>query len=414
MPDISQHLILSQTTLNNHSLQGKVAVVTGAGGGIGYEAARALLYLGGSVIIAEINRQSGKSAAKKLSDTFGSKRVMFIHTDIGNRASVQRLVTKALRCFNKVDILINNATIAPLGRVKDVPIATWDASYRVNFRGPVMLIQALITQMLSRNFGVIINISSTGTAYMGAYETFKSAQVQLSTTMDAELEGTDVVAFTIGPGFVPTETAKTGVAKLAPQLGMSLNEFYEINKSAMLSIEEAGTGFAAAAALAKQYQGQEISSLQALRAVGYTGKSEGSMGKPAQLTPKIRQEALRLSKSIHQTFEEQSEGWKSRSLFERQWMLRDFKKHAGMPVDTWDDLLNSLIVSIEGKQTIPDVPLEQLSQYYEHLAELAKGYEKDQKKLEDNLQQIYHWKQEVDTLIGTLSGSSETNLHNAT
>ena len=218
--------ILGQTNLELGRLSGKVALVTRAGGGIGFQTARSLLWLGAFVIIAEINQNAGKQAEKELSREFGQSRIMFLQTDVGSCSSVRRLLRKSHQTFKAVDILINNATIAPLGKVVETPIATWDASYHVNLRGPVMLIQGLLPEMLNRNTGVIINVSSTGTAFMGAYETFKSAQVHLTETLDAELEGSDVVALTIGPGLVPTPTATEAIEELAPKMGMSLDDFY--------------------------------------------------------------------------------------------------------------------------------------------------------------------------------------------
>src|SRR5512134_3669878 len=83
-------------------------------------------------------------------------------------------------------------------------------------------------------------ICSKGTAFLGGYETFKAAQLHLGDTLDAELEGTNVIAYTIGPGLVPTETASKAVAQLAPLMGMSVEEFFALNKNAVLSVEEAG------------------------------------------------------------------------------------------------------------------------------------------------------------------------------
>ena len=120
--------------------------------------------------------------------------------------------------------------------------------------------------MIQRDHGVFACVSSTGTAFLGGYETFKAAQVHLANTLDAELEGTNVIAYTIGPGLVPTETASKAVAQLAPQMGMSVEEFFEMNKGAVLSVEEAGAGFAASIVFAEKFRGQEISSIQALKA----------------------------------------------------------------------------------------------------------------------------------------------------
>jgi NAD(P)-dependent dehydrogenase (short-subunit alcohol dehydrogenase family) len=390
-------LLVSQTGLAENTLAGKVAIVTGAGGGIGYEAARALLWLGAKVVIAEIDEDKGRTAAQKLSEEFGSGIALFVHTNVGDEQSIRYLANQSINQFGKVDIVINNATIARLGLVVDVPIEDWDASYRVNLRGPVLMARAFLPGMLERDSGVFVNVSSTGTAFMGAYETFKAAQVHLTNTLDAELEGTAVVAFTIGPGLVPTETATTAIAELAPQLGMDPQEFFEKNAGAVLSVEEAGVGFAVAVALAEQFRGQEISSIQALKAVNLLGGTAASTG---QILSKEQWRLARaLCKRVQTTLAEQSEGWKGRSLFERQWVIRDFKKTAGMPVEAWLDALEGLNTALSlPKGEIPNLPLEKLAGYYAHLGDLARGYEKDPLKLEENLRFIQSWQADVEEL----------------
>jgi NAD(P)-dependent dehydrogenase (short-subunit alcohol dehydrogenase family) len=81
-----------------------------------------LLWLGTSVVFADINKNSGKLAEKILSDEFGVSRVKFFRADVGYRASVQRLTREINTHFKQVKILINNAIIAPLGKVVDTPI----------------------------------------------------------------------------------------------------------------------------------------------------------------------------------------------------------------------------------------------------------------------------------------------------
>lgn len=190
-------------------------------------------------------------------------------------------------------IVINNATIARLGLVVDVPIEAWDASYRVNLRGPALLARAFLPGMLERDAGVFVNVSSTGSAYMGVYETFKAAQVHLTNTLDAELEGTGVIAFTIGPGFVPTETAINAIAELAPQLGMDSQGFFEKNAAAVLTVEEAEAGFAVAVVLAEQFRGVERT-LPVRAPVGYPRFQEDGQdasGSLAGCAPGVRNHA---------------------------------------------------------------------------------------------------------------------------
>lgn len=210
--------LISQLGLSPDTLRGETLIVTGAGGGIGYETACALLWLGANVVIAEINQPLGRNAEVVLEKEFGKDRVLFVTTDVGDEASVKELYKLSVLAFGKVDAVINNATIAVLGNVVDVPIESWDRSYHVNLRGPVLMAKYFIPDMLKRDHGVFACVSSTGTAFLGRYETFKAAQVHLANTLDAELEGTDVIAYTIGPGLVPTETASKAVGQLALQI----------------------------------------------------------------------------------------------------------------------------------------------------------------------------------------------------
>ena len=76
--------LLSQLGLKRDALHGETVVVTGAGGGIGFEAARALLWLGANVVIAEITQQTGRMAEVTLEKEFGKDRVLFVHTDVGD------------------------------------------------------------------------------------------------------------------------------------------------------------------------------------------------------------------------------------------------------------------------------------------------------------------------------------------
>ncbi len=398
-------IITSQVGLKPDALCNETILVTGAGGGIGFEAARALLWLGANVIIAEINETTGAQAGEQLITEFGSGRVLFVHADVGDEASVQNLYQEAVRRFGKVDAVINNATIAALGAVVDLPIEQWDRSYWVNLRGPVLMARAFLPDMILRKHGTFACVSSTGTAFLGGYETFKAAQVHLANTLDAELEGTGVIAFTIGPGLVPTETATRAVEQLAPQLGMSLEQFYELNKNAILTAEEAGAGFAASIVFAERFKGMEISSLQALKAADINfgaddakrdGASDGIEQK-MRSAEQLRQMAA-LCEQVRSTLKEQSEDWKRRSIFERQWVIRDFKKVAGMSVDEWLDALQRLEASLQTDGKIEQIPLKKLADYYNHLADLAKGYEKNQTKLEENLRYVYGWRDEVEKL----------------
>jgi hypothetical protein len=181
-------------------------------------------------------------------------------------------------------------------------------------------------------------------------------------------------------------------------MGLSLDEFYKLNQNAMLTIEEAGAGFAASIVFAEKFRGQEISSMQALKAADINFGSSERLTKTSKIAGGQLDLTRQLCERVHQTLKEQSEDWKRRSIFERQWVIRDFKKTAGMPVEEWLEVLTNLAGELQGSGSITRPPLEKLASYYNHLAELAKGYEKDPVKLEENLRYVYAWKEEVEQL----------------
>ncbi len=393
-------MIIATGMLSKQSLTGKIAVVTGAGGGIGYEACRSLLWLGCRTVIAEINKRTGQQAAQNLNSEFGPDSAFFIRTDVGEECSIRRLAKEAIRHYGKVDIIINNATVATLGPVADVPVKAWDASYRVNLRGPVLMARAFVPDMKKRSYGVFVCVSSLGTAYMGAYESLKAAQVHLSSTLDAELENTGVFAFTIGPGFVPTQTALSALPALASLMGTSMDELRVILKEQTISVEAAGAGFAAAVALAERFKGQETASLPALVAAGIEIPKEDST--KVSFTDQQCAAILGLSRKVRQTLAEQSAGWKQRSIFEQQWLIRSFKKHAGMTVEQWLDLLGRLeqaaaAHSSDGLGAI-HVPPGGLAGYYANLYEMGKGYIKDPAEREKNLAIVRGWQDDAEEL----------------
>jgi NAD(P)-dependent dehydrogenase (short-subunit alcohol dehydrogenase family) len=394
-------MLIATGKLTQTSLAGKIALVTGAGGGIGYEACRALLWLGARVVVAEINKVNGLESVRKLKAEFGPDSAIFVNTDVGDERSVANLQKQALKHYGKVDIVINNATIASLGAVKDIPIKTWDTSYRVNLRGPVLLARAFLPGMLTRKYGVFVCVSSLGTAFMGAYEAMKAAQVHLGSTLDAELENTGVCAFTIGPGFVPTQTAMSAVPQLAGMMGISMDELNVILKEQTISVEAAGAGFAAAVALAGQFKGQETASMPALIAAGIDVPKDGPAIQITYTQDDCNQ-IMDLTRKVRTVLAEQSAGWKQRSIFEQQWLIRGFKKKAGMTVEEWLQTLERLEQASSGQssETLAAIhaPLEALAGYYGYMYEIGKGYIKDPLEREKNLAIVRGWQSDAEAL----------------
>ncbi len=408
--------MISKSNLKSDSLKDEVAIITGAGRGIGYEAARALAWLGANVVIAEIDEKNGKAIEEIINKEIGSGKAFFVKTDIGNEKDIDKLAESSVKKYGKVDIVLNNATVFPMGTVKDTPLESWDFSYRVNLRGPVALARKFLPAMLERKHGTFVCVSSSGAApFMGAYEVFKTAQVELSNTISAEVEGTGVYAFTIGPGISKTPGFVEGGGKVASLMGMSLEELFELNKNAQISPEAAGAGFAIAVAFAEKYHGQEISSIQVLREAGISFTAEenqvqeqtpGKIQEKEKSKPNENRSIHELYEAVMKTYIEQSEGWKKRNLFERQWVSRDFKKTTGLSIDEMQTTLKELGNSL--KTGAPNVefiePLNQLTGYYKHQQEQLKGFEKNPQKLEENLKIIDAWVKDTQALMQVLMG----------
>jgi len=399
-------MLIETGKLNKNMLAGQTAVVTGSGGGIGYEAVRALLWLGASVVIAEINPKTGRAAAAQLGKEFSSDKVQFIQTDVASERSIARMARATIRRFGKVDILINNATVTPLGAVQDVPVKKWDWSYRVNLRGPVLLTQAFLPGMLARKSGVLVSVSSYGPAYMGAYEIFKKAQTELATTLDAELQGTGVIAFTIGPGFVPTATALEGIETVARLYGKDPAEFFEMVKPQTLTAEAAGAGFAAAVALAEQFRGQEIGSIVALNAAGIEIENAATSPMERSYTAEELEDILVKTQSVYQTLEEHVRSWQDFNLFQRQWLQRTFQKDAGMNPEQWLQLLRRLEEKAAAHDSSAvaalDLPITGLINYYQGLYDRAQGFVKDPAEREKQLAIVRSWQTEAELLSAAL------------
>lgn len=397
----NSQILIGTGVLTRQSLAGQTALVTGAGRGIGYEAARSLLWLGAKVVLAELDRKSGYAAEKKLAAEFGAANVLCVLTDVGDEGSVRRLARRSA-AVGQIDIVINNAAATPLGAIAEVPIDRWDLSYRVNLRGPVLLARAFLPGMLQRNRGVFICVSSVGGPYMGPYEVLKTAQVDLARTLDAELEGTNVIAFTIGPGVVKTPGFLAALPQVAKLYGKSPDEFIEMSKEHLLSAEAAGAGFAAAAALAERFRGLEIGSKQALLAAEISIPGLPEPPPLRALSEADWAEAHALATKVRQTLLEQYQGWQQRPIFERQWMLRDFKRFTGATVDDWLKALEELEGGLARRSlaalSAPPVSPARIAAYHRHMQEMLAGYEKNPQKLAEHLQILKGWEAEADRL----------------
>ncbi|HMC81022.1 MAG TPA: glucose 1-dehydrogenase [Acidimicrobiia bacterium] len=192
---------------------GKVAIVTGAGQGLGRAYAEALAAEGGSVVIAEINEGNAKDTAEAITAAGGT--AVAVRTDVTDPDSCAAMVQAAVDQFGTVDILVNNAAIydgLTMDAFEDLDITTWDRVLAVNVKGTWLATRAVAPIMKAKGYGKIVNISST-VAYIGPplllhYVASKGAVVAMTKALAKELGEYGIRVTALAPGMTFTEATK--------------------------------------------------------------------------------------------------------------------------------------------------------------------------------------------------------------
>lgn len=189
---------LPTAAFTGDSLKGRVAVVTGAGGGLGSAIAQRLHAMGASVVLAGIEAPTA----------LPSPDCMGVACDIADSEAVQAMGQAVQARYGRCDILVNNAgTKALPASLEDLPIADWDKVFDVNVRGAFLCARVLAKLMLAQGSGSIINIASIGAQMptrIGAYGPSKAALTGLTRQMAVEWGPRGVRANAVSPGMVRT------------------------------------------------------------------------------------------------------------------------------------------------------------------------------------------------------------------
>ena len=206
---------------------GSVAVVTGAGQGIGAAVARALAGEGAAIVVAARSTDRIERVAKEIVKAGG--KAWAITCDVTDPASVHNLAQAAgRRGGGAVDILINNAGAAHSAPLAKTTLEDWNRVLAVNATGTFLCTQAFLPAMLLRKQGSVVNIASVagldGARYISAYAAAKHAVIGLTRSVAAELEGTGVTCNAVCPAFVDTDMTKESVARVVAKTGKNPDE----------------------------------------------------------------------------------------------------------------------------------------------------------------------------------------------
>ncbi len=417
-------MLIDKTAINRSALQDKVAVITGAGQGIGKETARILAHLGACVVIAEIN-DTGRETEALIRQEGG--RALFVRTDVADAESMHVLHRRVSETFGPVSILANNAEATGLKAVLDLSVEEWDRVLDVNLRGAFLGIKEFLPEMLARKDGIVITFESAeGMPYMSAYLASKVGLRSLALSVAQEVgDESGVSVYCFGPGMVETPGAVAAFKHLAPLYHLTLEEF--IKQSApggkLMSAELCATGLVGTILHAKEFHGEgDAGYVLGLSKLGLD--PEGELWK-TQIAPEpmpaptvqeqIRNEAspraraLTLNRQLEEILETNIREYETLSRFQRPIIKRMFAQGTGLKVEDWLASAQEMTKRLQGGGAIGPAPLQQYGGQLKRLTAFitkqesdARGWIKDPAQLHVALEALQQRKETTTRLEASL------------
>ena len=204
------------------TLNGKVALITGAASGIGHGIAKRFVEAGGRVAIADINGEGAAQAARDLAD---ARTALGVRMDVTNESDVNDGVRKVVEAFGSVDMLVSNAGIQIIHPLEELPFADWKKLLAIHLDGAFLTTKACLPSMYAKKSGVLLYMGSVhsheASPLKSAYVTAKHGLLGLARTVAKEGAKYNVRSAVICPGFVKTPLVEKQIPEQARSLGIS-------------------------------------------------------------------------------------------------------------------------------------------------------------------------------------------------
>ena len=188
-------------------LENRIAIITGAGRGIGRATAIAFAGEGADIVLAARTETEIETVAKEIEQL--GRKALPVKTDVQYKSDVEAMVTQTLETFGKVDILVNNAGVAIHNPIEKIREEDWDLTMVVNLKGVFLCTQAVLSHMYDQNYGHIVNVSSVSGKYGhvngGSYCASEFAVIGFTETTNNEGRHHGVKASVVCPGPVDTK-----------------------------------------------------------------------------------------------------------------------------------------------------------------------------------------------------------------
>jgi 3-oxoacyl-[acyl-carrier protein] reductase len=209
-------------------LQGQIAIVTGAGRGIGRATALELARLGADVVVAELDKPGAERTAGEV--TALGRRALALPTDVTRRADLTAMVERTRSAFGgRVDILVNNAGIYRAASTLQITEDHWDAVLTINAKAVFFASQAVLPTMIAQKSGAIVNLASMagkiGSANNLPYNASKAAVISITKSLALAHAADGIRVNCVCPGFVETDMWTTVSAELGALSGVPAEEF---------------------------------------------------------------------------------------------------------------------------------------------------------------------------------------------